>query len=67
MIPVFTAGGGPAESISPKLSKEVLGRRVEELQSTGYPIIAMCPICLANLRKAGAQVEDLSSLIGRYI
>ncbi|MEJ2656277.1 MAG: (Fe-S)-binding protein [Desulfobacterales bacterium] len=55
--------GGPAESISPKLSKEVLDRRVEELQSTGLPIIAMCPICLGNLRKTGAQVEDLSTLI----
>ena len=59
--------GGPAESISPKLSKEVLDRRVEELQSTGLPIIAMCPICLGNIRKTGANVEDLSTLIGRYI
>ncbi len=59
--------GGPAESISPKLSKEVLDRRVEELQSTGLPIIAMCPICLGNIRKTGANVEDLSTLIERYI
>jgi Fe-S oxidoreductase len=59
--------GGPAESISPKLSKEVLNRRVEELQSTGLPIIAMCPICLGNIRKTGANVEDLSTLIERYI
>jgi len=59
--------GGPAESISPKLSKDVLDRRVEELQSTGLPIIAMCPICLGNIRKTGANVEDLSTLIGRYI
>ncbi len=59
--------GGPAESISPKLSKEVLDRRVEELTSTGLPIIAMCPICLGNIRKTGAQVEDLSTLIGRYV
>jgi Fe-S oxidoreductase len=59
--------GGPAESISPKLSKEVLDRRVQELQSTGLPIIAMCPICLGNIRKTGANVEDLSTLIGRYV
>jgi len=59
--------GGPAESISPKLSKEVLDRRVEELQSTGLPIIAMCPICLGNIRKTDANVEDLSTLIERYI
>jgi len=45
----------------------VLDRRVEELQSTGLPIIAMCPICLGNIRKTGANVEDLSTLIGRYI
>jgi Fe-S oxidoreductase len=59
--------GGPAESISPKLSKEVLDRRVEELQSTGLPIIAMCPICLGNLQKAGANAEDLSTLVERCI
>lgn len=55
--------GGPAESISPKLSTEVGGRRLAELNMTGEPIVAMCPICLGNLRKAGAAVEDLSSVI----
>ena len=59
--------GGPAESISPKLSREVLDRRVEELQVTGAPIVAMCPICLGNLEKSGAQVEDLSTLIARCV
>ncbi len=58
--------GGPAESISPKLSKEIMGRRVEELQSTGAPIVAMCPICLGSLRKSGAEVEDLSTVMARY-
>jgi Fe-S oxidoreductase len=57
--------GGPAESISPRLAREVMGRRVEELQSTGAPIVAMCPICLGNLRKSGAQVEDLSTVMAR--
>ncbi len=57
--------GGPAESISPKLAREVMERRVQELQSTGAPIVAMCPICLGNLRKSGAQVEDLSSVMAR--
>jgi Fe-S oxidoreductase len=55
--------GGPAESISPKLAREVMERRVQELQSTGAPIVAMCPICLGNLRKSGAEVEDLSSVM----
>jgi Fe-S oxidoreductase len=57
--------GGPAESVSPKLSREVLDRRVEELRSTGAPIIAMCPICLGNLQRSGAQVEDLSRVLAR--
>ena len=57
--------GGPAESISPKLSKEILERRVKELQSTGAPIVAMCPICMTHLRKGGIEVEDLSTLIAR--
>jgi Fe-S oxidoreductase len=45
--------GGPAESVSPKLTKEILGKRVEELQSTGAPIVAMCPICLGNHENGG--------------
>jgi Fe-S oxidoreductase len=57
--------GGPVESISPKLSKEVLHRRVKELQATGAPIVAMCPICMTHLKKGGIEVEDLSTLIAR--
>ncbi len=59
--------GGPAESISPKLSREVLDRRVQELRSTGAPIVSMCPICMGNLLKAGVDVRDLSSLIAEGI
>ena len=55
--------GGPAESISPKLSSEIVDKRISDLNETGEPIIAMCPICLGNLRKAGAKVEDLATLI----
>ena len=57
--------GGPAESISPKLSSEVLSRRVKELKATGAPIVAMCPICMGALMKGGVEVEDLSTLIAR--
>lgn len=70
-IPVRNSGtftnccGGPVESISPKLSKEVLQRRVEELQSTGTPVVAMCPICMTHLKKGGLEVEDLSTVIAR--
>jgi len=72
-VPVRNAGlftnccGGPAESISPKLSTEVGDRRLEELNLTGEKIVAMCPICLGNLKKSGADVEDLSKVIAQCI
>jgi Fe-S oxidoreductase len=59
--------GGPAESVSPALNREILGRRVAELQASGAPVVAMCPICLANLLKAGLPVEDLASLLDRFL
>lgn len=71
--PINTSGvfttccGGPAESISPKLAEEVGKRRVAELQTNGRPIVAMCPICLANLQKSGADVEDLSSVLVQFV
>ncbi len=72
-VPVRNAGpftnccGGPAESISPKLSTEVGDRRLEELNVTGEKIVSMCPICLGNLRKSGADVEDLSTVIAQCL
>jgi len=57
--------GGPAESISPKLSREIAGRRIAELQAAGAQIVAMCPICMANLRRGGLEAEDLSTVIAR--
>ncbi len=59
--------GGPAESVSPTLTNEVLGRRVEELKAAGAPVIAMCPICLGNLLRAGLPAEDLSTFVAKYI
>ncbi len=71
-VPVKNSGkftnccGGPAESISPKLTGEVLGRRIEELNAAGAPVIAMCPICLGNLLRAGVRAEDFSTFLARY-
>ncbi|SLM28050.1 conserved hypothetical protein [Desulfamplus magnetovallimortis] len=58
--------GGPAESISPALSKTIMEKRVEELKEPGNPIVALCPICLGNLKKSGANVEDFSALVARH-
>ncbi len=59
--------GGPAESVSPALNREVLERRAEELRETGTPVVTMCPICLANLLKAGLPVDDLATVVSRYV
>lgn len=55
----------PAESLSPALNREILHRRVAELKPSGAPVVTFCPICLANLLKAGLPVEDLVSLLDR--
>jgi Fe-S oxidoreductase len=57
--------GGPAESVSPALNREILERRVAELKASRAPVVTFCPICLANLLKAGLPVEDLASLLDR--
>jgi|Deesub1362B_J571_1020462.scaffolds.fasta_scaffold00099_33 Fe-S oxidoreductase len=54
--------GGPIESISPKLTKEVAENRYDELSKTGCEIATMCPICLVNLRKFG-EIKDISEII----
>jgi Fe-S oxidoreductase len=58
--------GGPAESVSPALNREILDRRVAELKASGTPVVTFCPICLANLLKAGLPVEDLANLLDRF-
>lgn len=58
--------GGPVESVSPALNREILGRRAAEFKACGAPVVTTCPICLANLLKAGLPVEDLASLVVRY-
>jgi len=59
--------GGPAESVSPALNREILARRAAELKAAAAAVVTFCPICLANLLKAGLPVEDLASLVGRYM
>jgi Fe-S oxidoreductase len=58
--------GGPAESVSPALNREILGRRTEELRATQAPVVTFCPICLANLLKAGLPAEDLAGYLDRH-
>ncbi|RJR44856.1 MAG: (Fe-S)-binding protein [Deltaproteobacteria bacterium] len=59
--------GGPAESVSPALNREILARRAAELKAAEAPVVTFCPICLANLLKAGLPVEDLATVVGRCL
>jgi Fe-S oxidoreductase len=58
--------GGPAESVSPSLAQEVGDHRANQLKENGGPIVSMCPICFANLRKHGAEVHDLASVLASH-
>lgn len=53
--------GGPLESLSPKISREIARLRVEELGKA--KILTFCPICLANLRRAGGEAVDFSMVV----
>lgn len=63
--PFTSCCGGPAESISPRLAHEIGARRVENLAATGAQVVTMCPICLNNLEKSGANVVDLSTILAQ--
>ncbi|MBE8538621.1 heterodisulfide reductase-related iron-sulfur binding cluster [Geoglobus acetivorans] len=54
--------GGPIEALSPKISKEIAKLRLEELGNSN--IITFCPICLANLRRAGGNAVDFALVVG---
>ncbi len=53
--------GGPVEAISPLISSKIAELRLEELGES--EILTFCPICLANLRRAGGNVRDFAEVI----
>ena len=59
--------GGPVEAISPSLSKRIAETRLDELRAVGGRIVTMCPICYANLRRAGGEVEDIALHLSRRL
>jgi len=63
--------GGPIESFFPGKAQAIAKKRIEQLAAAGGDIVAMCPICLINLKHAGKQenieVKDISEyLAGVY-
>ncbi len=62
--------GGPIESLSPEFSANIASRRLEMLRETGADkVIVLCPICLANLRRAAGHQDyilDFSEILASY-
>lgn len=55
--------GGPIESLSPRLSREVAALRVKDLRNACENSVTMCPFCYASLSRASAgqiNVRDIS-------
>jgi Fe-S oxidoreductase len=59
--------GGPLESLFPSKAHAIAAKRVEQLGSCGTQVATMCPICLANLKRAAAgmilEVKDISEYL----
>jgi Fe-S oxidoreductase len=62
--------GGPLESLFPGKAHEVAQKRVAQLAECGNSIVTMCPICMANLKRAAngsIEIKDISEhLVNGY-
>lgn len=59
--------GGPIESLFPGKAQEIANKRVEQLSLAGSNIVAMCPICLVNLKHAAKNKNIEISDISEYL
>jgi len=59
--------GGPIESFFPGKARTIAHKRIEQLAATGGNVVAMCPICLVNLKHAAKDkdidVKDISEYL----
>jgi hypothetical protein len=59
--------GGPIESFFPGKAQAIAEKRMEQLAAAGGNIVAMCPICLINLKHAAnsknIEVKDISEYL----
>ena len=60
-------GVAPEQVIATNGGDELLRLAITTFVEPGRPIVAYCPICLGNLKKAGADACDLSSLLVEQI
>ncbi|MGI0132096.1 MAG: (Fe-S)-binding protein [Thermoplasmata archaeon] len=60
--------GGPIEMLFPARSNEIARQRIEQLAKCSSQVVTLCPLCLANLRRAAPKdlaVTDVSSYLAR--
>ncbi len=59
--------GGPIESFFPGKAQAIAEKRIDQLAAAGGNIVAMCPICLINLKHAAKdkniEVNDISEYL----
>jgi len=54
--------GGPLESLFPGKAHEVAQKRVAQLADCGKSIVTMCPICMANLKRAANNTLEITDI-----
>jgi len=59
--------GGPIESFFPGKAQAIAKKRIEQLTATGGNIVAMCPICLVNLKHAARNMNIDIKDISEYL
>jgi Fe-S oxidoreductase len=58
--------GGPLESLFPSKAHAIAVKRVEQLSGCGNQVATMCPICVANLKRAAGttlEIKDISEYL----
>jgi Fe-S oxidoreductase len=58
--------GGPLESLFPNKAHAIGAKRVEQLADCSNQVATMCPICLANLKRAAGmtlEIKDISEYL----
>jgi Fe-S oxidoreductase len=58
--------GGPLESLFPGKASEIASKRIGQLADCANEIVTLCPICLANLKRAAPAeiaVRDISDYL----
>jgi Fe-S oxidoreductase len=58
--------GGPLESLFPSKAQTIAVKRVDQLAGCGDRVATMCPICLANLKRAAGttlEIKDISEYL----